>query len=220
MIKCVIFDLDGTLLNTVVSITYHINKIFSEEGFSPITEEQTKIFIGNGAKKLIERALKSNGIEDAPTVGRIIQKYSDSYNADPYYLTAPYEGITELIATLKSEGYLMGVLSNKPEQTLIPIVKYFFGDVFDLVRGGRDSGSLKPNPKSTLDMLDEMGALPSEMAFVGDTSVDILTAKNSRAALSIGVEWGFRGLEELLESGADKIAYTADEVLKFIKETK
>ena len=216
MIKCVIFDLDGTLLNTVTSITYYINKALEEEGIEPITEADTKIFIGNGAKKLIERTLAYRGITDAPTVERITKKYSDSYNGDPYYLTRPYDGIPELIDSLKSRGYSIGVLSNKPEETLVPIVEHFFGDVFNTVRGGRDSESLKPNPKSTLDMLSEMGYSPSELAFIGDTSVDILTAKNSCAALSIGVSWGFRDIAELTGSGADKIADTADEVLKFI----
>ena len=217
MIRCVIFDLDGTLLNTVTSITYYVNKTLAAEGIAPISEEDTKVFIGNGAKKLIERALRSRGIEDPQTVARVIESYNGSYNSDPYYLTYPYSGITELVAILKAEGYSIGVLSNKPETTLLPIVKYFFGDVFDSVRGGRDSESLKPDPGSTLDMLREMGASPSELAFIGDTSVDILTAKNAGAALSVGVSWGFRGTEELRLSGADKIADTAEDVLSFIK---
>ena len=220
MIKCCIFDLDGTLLNTVSSITYYVNKTISNLNIPPISEDECKIFIGNGARKLIERTLNSRGINDSEILLDVLGRYNKDYDSDPYYLTEPYPGIPELVDKLKSEGILIGVLSNKPENTVIPIVDHFFGDSFKFVRGGRDQESLKPSPRSTLEMLDEMGCLPSEMAFIGDTSVDMITAKNSGAALAIGVSWGFRSREELSESGSDRIADTADDILKFIKDSK
>ena len=220
MIKCVIFDLDGTLLDTIASITFYINRIFKDEGIDPITEEDTKIFIGNGARKLIKRALASRGIDDSLVFERILERYNREYTQDPYYLTEPYVGILELIRDLKSDGYSLAVLSNKPEETLLPVVSHFFGDIFDTVRGGRDSASLKPSPASTLAILSELGFSPSEMAFVGDSAVDIITAKNAEAALSIGVSWGFRGRGEPEEAGADRIADTADEIFDFIKGVK
>ncbi len=217
MIKCCIFDLDGTLLDTVTTIAYYVNKTVTAEGIAPITEDECRIFVGNGARKLIERTLNSRGVTDADALERILKKYNDDYDSDPYYLTEPYPGIPELIDSLREMGYTVAVLSNKPESTVKQIVSHYFGDRFAIVRGGRDTASLKPLPKSTLEMLSEMGESSSELAFIGDTSVDILTAKNAGAALAIGVSWGFRGREELEESGADVIADRAEDILRFVR---
>ena len=218
MIKYCIFDLDGTLLNTIRSITYYLNNTLAEEGIAPITEEECKIFIGDGAKKLVCRALLSKGITSEELNERVLAKYNAAYDNDPYYLTEPYPGITELIDELRTRGYVLGVLSNKPDSTAVSVVKRFFGESFELIAGGREGVALKPAPDSTLNMLRDMGGTPETLAFIGDTAVDITTGKNAGAALTVGVLWGFRTREELEGAGADVIAESARDVLEAVKK--
>ena len=218
MIKYCIFDLDGTLLNTIRSITYYLNNTLAEEGLEPITEDECKIFIGDGARKLVTRAVNSKGIESDEIIERVLKKYNAVYDSDPYSLTEPYPGIPELIDALISKGIRIGVLSNKPNSTTVSVVRQFFGDKFNYVAGGRDGIALKPSPESTLAMLCEMGGTPSELAFIGDTAVDITTGKNAGARLTVGVLWGFRTKEELMGAGAGVIVSHADEVLRAVEK--
>ena len=205
MIKCCIFDLDGTLLNTIPSITYYINKTFREAGFSEITEEDTKRFIGNGASKLIERALRHVGAYSESVHKDILRKYNAVYDSDPYYLTEPYSGIGELVFDLHRRGVKLAVLSNKPDSTTRLCVSHFFEGKFDAVLGGTDGMPLKPAPDSTEAVLRILQCAASETAFIGDSDVDIITGRNAGVALTVGAAWGFRGEEELRLAGADKV---------------
>lgn len=216
MIKYCIFDLDGTLLNTIRSITYYMNNTLRAEGIAPITEEECKIFIGDGARKLVERALRSKGIDSPEVCERVLASYNAAYDRDPYYLTEPYPGIMELIDELNARGLVLGVLSNKPDSTAVSVVKRFFGESFVCIAGGREGVALKPSPDSTLDMLRDMGGTPETLAFIGDTAVDITTGKNAGAALTVGVLWGFRKREELERAGAGVIAECARDVLEAV----
>ena len=213
MIKYCIFDLDGTLLNTIRSITYYVNKTLASFGIDPITEDECKIFVGDGARKLIERSLLSKGIISEEINERVLLKYNADYDADPYYLTEPYPGIPELLASLRQRGLVLGVLSNKPDPTAVSVVRRFFGDTFAFIAGGKDGVPLKPDPTSVNAMLSEMGGTPSALAFIGDTAVDIKTAKNAGAHLSVGVSWGFRDKSELERAGADVIVDSALDIL-------
>ncbi len=216
MIKCCIFDLDGTILNTITTITYFVNKTLKSNGIYAVTEDECKYFAGNGAKLLITRALRSKGIEDADTIEKVLDEYNSSYDSEPLYLTAPFEGIQELISDLKDAGIKLAVLSNKPDSTVKSIVKHFFNDSFDVVLGGRDGVPLKPDPAVPREIINILGVSNGETAWIGDTGTDIETGKNLGAALNVGVLWGFRPRSELELAGADVIVSRADEMLKEI----
>ncbi len=213
MIKCCIFDLDGTLLDTVNSIAHFVNKTFQNHGIDTVTADECKYFAGNGAKTLIKRALESRGAFDGESFPLILTEYKSAYDANPTHLTDAFPGIKELLLSLKERGIKLVVLSNKPDFATKSIVKHFFGDAFDVVAGGTDGVPLKPNPEAALTILKSLSVNPSETAFIGDTATDIETGKNMGAKKKIGVLWGFRPRSELQESGADAIVSQADEIL-------
>lgn len=213
MIKCCIFDLDGTLLDTINSIAYFVNKTFQNYGISSVTADECKYFAGNGAKTLVKRALEARNSFDEKTFPELLLEYKSSYDASPVYLTEVFPGIRELLKSLLENGVKLVVLSNKPDFATKSIVKHFFGDVFDVVQGGIDGIPLKPNPKAALDIIRQLDITPEETAFIGDTATDIETGKNMGAGLSIGVTWGFRPESELTGSGADLLVSHAEEIL-------
>ena len=218
MIKHVLFDLDGTLLSTLDTIAYHLNFTVSSRGLGEVTVEDCRKFIGNGARKLVSRALAKNGVFDEEMIAEVLFSYNDAYDSDPLPLTVPYEGVVELVDELYDKGIKLGVVTNKPEPTAKKLIDSFFPGKFAFVSGGREGAVLKPDPKESLDMLAKLGGTSSECAFIGDTDVDIKTGKNLGAALTIGVSWGFRGRDELLAAGADFVADKASEVLSAIRE--
>lgn len=213
MIECCVFDLDGTLLQTLDTITYHLNNTLKSEGLSEITVKDTAAFIGNGARKLVGRAVKVSGDVSAEKTERVLAAYNEAYNTDPFPLTYPYPGISELIDALYSRGVKLAVVTNKPEITARKLVEHFFGEKFLYVYGGRPGAVLKPDPTDTLEVINNLGVSPCKCAFVGDTSVDIITGKNAKVALSVGVSWGFRNRAELTACGADFVADSAEQLL-------
>lgn len=216
MINCVIFDLDGTLLYTLDTILYHLNRTLTDNGLKTITLTQCSDFIGDGARKLVKRAVEAGGVFDDELTAKVLLEYNLAYNSDPLPHTYPYDGISALIDELTSRGITLGVVTNKPEPTARQLVEHFFGDKIAAIRGGRAGAVLKPDPTDSLDMLAAFGRKPSECAFVGDTPVDIATAKNMAAALSVGVSWGFRTRGELESASSDAIADTPAEALSLI----
>lgn len=213
MIRCCIFDLDGTLLDTLPTIKYHLNNTLAVYGLPPATDEDTKIYIGDGAYQLIYRAFTARGVSDSDVIAKALAEYKAAYDASPYYLTTVYDGITEMLDGLAASGVTLAVLSNKPDLAAGLVVDRFLPDRFAAVRGGRDGVALKPDPAAALDMLAELGFSSGECAFVGDTSVDIITGRNMGAALSVGVLWGFRDRAELADAGADIIVEKACDIL-------
>ena len=206
MIKCCIFDLDGTLFNTLPTITHYVNETLIKHGIAPITEHECRTFIGHGAWHLIEAALASRGVIGEERVRSILCEYNAAYNSDTLYLTALYDGVAELVAELHRRGIALAILSNKPDPTVKDIVSKFFDTQFTLVRGARDGTPLKPNPTALLDMAGELGISMAEIAYIGDTGIDVATGRAAGAGKSIGVSWGFREREELVAAGADAIA--------------
>ena len=218
MIKYVLFDLDGTLLSTLDTITYHLNGTISALSLGEVSLEDTRQFIGNGARKLVSRALAKNGVYDEDTVSKVLGIYNSAYDADPLPHTYPYDGVPELVEALYERGITLGVVTNKPEPTAIKLVESFFPGRFAFVRGGKAGVALKPDPTEAIALLSSVGGCASECAFIGDTDVDILTGKNMGAALSIGVSWGFRPGEELTSAGADLVSGNPEEILNAITE--
>ncbi len=218
MIKACIFDLDGTLLDTIESIRYYLNKTLAVYGIAPITREQTKVFVGEGALNLTKRALRADGVDTDSLEGmslshRICEEYSNEYDKNPFYLTEPYHGITEAVSLLKDRGIKLAVISNKPDSTVKQLVKNKFPDIFDIVEGAMPERPLKPDPTSVLSICERLSVLPCETVYFGDTATDMKTAKNYGAKIAAGVLWGFREREELLSAGADILLSSADEII-------
>lgn len=213
MIKCCIFDLDGTLLDTLKTITYYVNKTLEDEGLAPITPEECRYFAGSGPRKLIERTLFSKGINDPERVSDILKKYRSNYDSAPLYLTAPFDGITEMLDALIKNGILLGVVSNKQHESVVPSIKNFFGDRFAAVLGSREGVPLKPAPDAFYMMMEELGVEADEVCYVGDIDIDMQTGKAFGAKKTVGVSWGFRDREELVRSGADVIISSPSELV-------
>lgn len=213
MIKCCIFDLDGTILDTITTITYYVNATLEKNGIAPITIDECKYFAGNGARKLIERSLNSKGITDEKTIEKVLAEYVPAYDEAPLYLTDSFPGISDMLRELKNRGIKLAVLSNKPDTAVGGIVEHFFPGIFDDAAGGMDGVPLKPDPTAARGILKRLGISEAETAWIGDTSTDIETGKNLGAALSIGVLWGFRLRDELMEAGADLIVSDPKEIV-------
>ena len=218
MIKCCIFDLDGTILNTLTTITHFVNKTLQKFGYGSITTDECRRFVGNGARLLITRALASLGESDEPTISRVLADYDREYGSDPYHLTCTYEGIEDLLSDLRERGISLAVVSNKQDVITKAAVAHFFPSTFDVAVGGRDGIRLKPAPDAPLAVLAELGFDPSECAFIGDTSVDVQTGRNMSAGLVVGVSWGFRDASDL--ALADVIASSATDVLSAVFSVK
>jgi phosphoglycolate phosphatase len=212
--KALICDLDGTLLDTVHSIAHFMNETLKSFGIEPCRDGEYNYYAGNGAIELTRRALKSKGISDDSLTARVYTAYKEAYDNDPLYKTEIFPGIAELIASLKKKGVLLGVISNKPHSAVLPIVKHFFGEVFDIILGQSDTFPLKPDAALGVYATEKLGVLPSETVFIGDTGVDIEFARAFGAGLSVGVLWGFRDYKELKEAGADMIISEAKELLE------
>lgn len=216
MYQACIFDLDGTLTDTLESITYSVNLTLSELFLSPITREQCKAFVGNGARVLMEEALKASGDTNLTLMDRAMEIYTRVFGEHCTYHVAPYEGIVELLHTLKEKGMKLAVLSNKPHHQTKDVVAAFFGeDVFDVVQGQVDGKKRKPDPEAVFGILEQLQVSPGACIYVGDSDVDMMTGK-AAGALTVGVTWGFRSKDVLLQHGADCIIDTADALLEWI----
>ena len=216
MIKAVIFDLDGTVLNTIVTITHFVNETLQKHGVSTITEAECKAFIGDGARKLIQRSLASKSAFDKETLEKVLPEYNSAYDENPFHLTEKYDGIESLLMELKAREIKLGVISNKPHPTTVSAIAHFYPSVFDLVVGGREGVPLKPAVEAGEAMLRELGVSADEVIYVGDSGVDMTFGKAIGAAYTLGAGWGFRGEEELLSAGADRVFMDASSMKDFI----
>ena len=218
MIKACLFDLDGTLLNTLKSIRHYVNKNISQYNIKELDEDETRMFVGEGAKKLIKNILESRGfdlndLETLKLLDNIHRSYVDEYDSEPAYLTEPYDGICDAVKQLKLFGIKLAVISNKPDATVKQLSEKFFGESFSIVEGARDKMPLKPEASWPLDICKRLGVNPSEVMYVGDTSTDMKTAKNFGAGLAVGVLWGFRDRDELIENGSDVLISSPSELV-------
>lgn len=215
-IKACIFDLDGTLTDTIRAIAHFGNMALSAYGMEPIPTEDYKMYVGDGRDKLIHRILAARGNDTADMFEKVRDVYDENYEKDYLYDTNAYDGIPELIAALKEKGVKTAVCSNKPDNVVHFVTDNIFGEnCFDAVRGVIDGMPTKPDPRSALEIAAALKADPSECLFLGDTNVDILTAKNA-GMTSVGVLWGFRSKTELVQAGADYIAENPHVILQLI----
>ena len=198
-IKAVWFDLDGTLLNTLDDIADSANYILERFGYPTHTVDAYRYFVGQGADNLL-RAIVPESARSLENVDALKKAYTERYDAHSLDKTRPYDGIAEAVKKLRETGLKLAVISNKSDQATKKTVSSTFPEgLFDFLAGARSGVPLKPDPALVRIVLDEFGISPDEAFFVGDTSVDLATAKNARCP-SIGVTWGFRPEEA---AGAD-----------------
>lgn len=212
MKKLCIFDLDGTLLNTLDSIAYYVNDTIKHFGLPVIETEKIRTFVGNGAKNLISRSLRYNGSElDAE---KVLSVYIEKYNSDALYLVKPYDGIRELLSKLHENGVTLAVLSNKPHSSTSIMIDEIFGkDLFSVVRGPYNNEKVKPEPAVANEIAK--GFEKENCFFIGDSDVDIKTGRNALMH-TIGVTWGFRDRGVLQNAGAEKIVSKAADIADIV----
>lgn len=210
MYKAVIFDLDGTLLNTLADLADSCNYVLAAKGHQVYPVEQYKKFVGNGAAILMKR-IHPEGTSQAE-LDDSLARFSEYYSAHKDIKTAPYEGIPELLGSLKQKGIRLCVLSNKPHEISTQIVKQYFGeDTFDIIMGKSADFPVKPDPTSCLYLIDKLGLEKKDVLYIGDSNVDMQTARNA-GLTKCGVCWGFRSEAELTNEGADYLAHTTDDI--------
>ena len=216
MYKSCIFDLDGTLTDTLDSLTFSVNLTMKEMGLPEIRREQCRMFVGNGSRVLLEKALRAASEEAFERLEEAMEIYGRVFNENCMYHVAPYEGIVQLLGTLKEQGIRCAVLSNKPDRQAVHVVETVFGkDLFFKVQGQKEGVPRKPDPTAVLQIAGEMGATPEETIYIGDSEVDIRTG-HAAGMRTIGVSWGFRSREVLKEANAAYIVDTAQELLELI----
>ena len=213
MINTIIFDLDGTLLNTLEGLKNSTNFALKKFNSPEITLEQTRSFVGNGVQKLIERAIP-NG-EKNPDFEKCLNTFKEHYSKTMYQKTVAYDGIEDMLTELKKRGVKTGVVSNKFDTAVKELCKNYFDGLIIVAIGESPNVRKKPAPDSVLKAMKILGAKPENTLYVGDSDVDIQTAKNSNLK-SVGVTWGFRDRELLEEEGADFIINTPCELLELI----
>ena len=220
MIKLCIFDLDGTVLDTVHTIAYYGNYALSKNGMEPIDVQEYKYFAGNGAVNLIKRALRFRDALTDEIFEKVFADYNAAYNADTSYLTAPFEGIKETLDAIKAQNIKMAILSNKPHFATCGVIHSLFGEgYFDCVYGQRENVPIKPDPTAVFQIMEQFHVKPEECLYIGDTGTDMQTGKNANLC-AVGVLWGFRGKEELQSSGADVIVEKPEQLLECIEAQK
>jgi len=218
MYRLCIFDLDGTLTDTLDSLTFSVNETLKEMGLLPVTADQCRQFVGNGARVLMERSLLAAGETDMGRIDEAMRIYGRIFDANCTYHVVPYEGISGMLTAMKQEGLELAVLSNKPHRQTVHVVEAVFGSgVFRQIQGQKENIPRKPDPKAALLIAEEMGIAPEDTVYIGDSEVDIATGTNARMR-TISVTWGFRGRAVLEEAGARYIADSPEEVIKLIRE--
>jgi len=215
-IKAVLFDLDGTLVNSLSDLADSVNFALKEFGFPTHETEKFKYFVGDGMQKLVERVLPENKRDDE-TLSAVLDTFINYYREHFADKTVTYDGIETLISNLKKQNLKLAIISNKAQEMAVEVVfKVLEGLEFDIVCGKREGYPTKPDPTLTLEIIDELGVKPSECIFIGDSGMDMAVARNA-GVKSIGVLWGFRTEKELKENGAYYIVRSPQEIESIIK---
>ena len=205
-ITTAIFDLDGTLLNTLGDLCDSVNCAIARRGFPAVTEEQTRLRVGDGVRRLIEQCIPENKRTEA-VVDICLDEFRTAYQERMMNRTQPYDGILPLLKALKKAGVAVGVLSNKYDLAAKSLIRHYFGDLVQITYGERPDVPRKPDPASLLDLLRELGGDTATTLYIGDSAVDMQTAKNA-GLTAVGVSWGFRAADELEQAGADALVDT------------
>lgn len=213
MFRYVFFDLDGTLLNTIDDLAAAGNYALCQQGFEPYPVERYKYFVGNGIPKLIERILPEGSSDELKQ--RTHDLFAEYYGAHSEDMTRPYEGIPELIGELYEAGIMTAVITNKDHIFAGELIRRYFGGKVTAVYGSVPGIPHKPNPQIVNRAVSELGAAKAEILYVGDSGVDMQTAKNA-GLVSAGVLWGFRKEDELKENGAVYICDRPEKIAELV----
>lgn len=215
MKKAVIFDLDGTLSDSIQSIKYSGDKALEPFGYGPFSVEQYKYFIGDGAANLVRRALIAGGDEELVHFKEAYARYRQVFRENCMYRVRPYEGIPELLAALKEHGVKITVLSNKPHGETVNVIESLFGrGYFHIVQGQEEGMEIKPSPQGVFRIQARLCLEAEDILYLGDTATDMRTGKNA-GVFTVGALWGFRDRRELEEGGADELIEHPLELLRF-----
>lgn len=213
----VIFDLDGTLLNTLEDLGDSVNHALKSFGYPERTYEEVRCFVGNGIKELMFKAVPKG--TDEETALKCLQVFKDHYKTNMQHKTAPYNGIIELLETLKSNGFKLGIVSNKYDFGVKNLNKYYFKDLIPVAIGECEGVRRKPAPDTVLTAMKELNAQKESTLYVGDSGSDMITAQNA-GVKGVGVTWGFRDAKSLKESGADFLVDSPAQLLDIAQNTK
>ena len=213
--KAFIFDLDGTLINSLEDLADAVNRMLAEHGYPQRPLELFPQFIGDGVQKLVEQALPTGAFSRA-NIAALVADYQRHYQATWKNKTLPYDGINETLSGLRKRGMKIAVLSNKPHHFTQLCCDHFFAEgTFDAVIGAREGVPRKPHPEAGYKLASRLGVSTSDCAYVGDSGLDMQFAVNS-SMHPIGVLWGFRGEAELRESGAQQLIASPEELLNLL----
>lgn len=216
MKKAVIFDLDGTLSDSIQSIKYCGDAALAPFGYGPFSVDQYKYFVGDGAANLVKRALIAGGDKELSCFEEAFARYKDLFREGCMYEVKPYDGIRELLTELKKRDVKIAVLSNKPHVETINVIEALFGEgYFDIIQGQKDSVAIKPSPEGVFQILEQLSLTATDILYLGDTATDMKTGK-SAGAFTIGALWGFRERKELEESHADAIIEHPLQLLEYL----
>ena len=216
MKRAVIFDLDGTLSDSLASIKYCADRAVAPFGYGPFTPGQYKYFVGDGAANLIKRCLEAGGDEKLVHFEGAFALYREIFRENCMYEVKPYEGIPRLLETLKKRGIKIAVLSNKPHAETVNVIETLFGrGYFDIIQGQKEGIPIKPSPEGVFKILEELGLAAQDVLYLGDTSTDMKTGK-SAGAFTVGALWGFRERGELEQNHADAVIEEPMELLEYL----
>lgn len=214
-----IFDLDGTLVNTLEDLADAANAALRGFGLTERSFEECRAMIGNGLRKFIERAAGftcEQGGGDDDFVDKLIELFKAHYEKNYCAKSYVYAGVKDTVYELKGMGIKLAVLTNKEHDFAVKLVEELFGKgVFEHIAGARDGRKVKPDTASTFEALEVLGTEPGEVFFVGDSDVDIFTAK-AAGVKAVGVKWGYRGSDSLIEAGADFLIDKPCEIVRLI----
>jgi phosphoglycolate phosphatase len=214
--KAVLFDLDGTLLDTLEDLAEAVNRVLERRGFSPHPLEAYRYFVGDGSLLLVKRALPEDRRDDAE-VASCLEAFLREYGKNWMVKTRPYDGVPLMLDALTERGLKMAILSNKKHQFTKQMVKVFFSKwTFLAVAGQREKVPTKPHPDAALEIVKQFGIMPEEFLYLGDSAVDMKTAV-ATGMFPVGALWGFRTREELLDGGARALVSQPMDLLEILK---
>ena len=209
-----IFDIDGTLLNTIDSINYYLNETFKSYGLKEVPKDKVRESVGNGPKVLVDKALEyAEFTGDDNLHEEIYNSYNKAYDDNPSYLTKPFEGIKESLDSIKNNGEILTAFSNKPDSTSNRVLKEIFGkDYFDYILGYREDYKRKPSPEGIIIIASHFNVPFSEILYFGDSEVDMKCGSNS-SIFTIGCSWGFRDRKILERENPNLIIDSPSEII-------
>ncbi|MBR6790427.1 MAG: HAD-IA family hydrolase [Oscillospiraceae bacterium] len=215
MVKLCIFDLDGTIIDSQEDLADSVNAGLRQEGLPEHTVEAFIRFVGNGVARMVKDAMPEDVRDNEEIFSRVFDVFQKEYDARCLNKTYAYPGAPELLDELRANGVKLALLSNKLQAFTERIVRHYFGDRLDLIFGQREGIAKKPAPDGVFEIMRHFGVSAEETFFIGDSDVDVMTAKNAGIPC-LGVSWGFRGREDLEKAGCELIADTMDEALQIL----